>query len=127
VSKFIIILILLLNINLYSNNNALSDTTCFTQEEVINLSLKFQELEYKVSTYEKLIGQYQIQIMNYETLRMLDSINLDKSEFQIQILEDNNELLKQQIEETRPEWYESPYFGFGIGALIVTIITFGVR
>ena len=87
-----------------------------SKEELKTLAVKVDSLQQANEIKDELIGQFKIQIENYETLAVTDSLLLASKDKHIKTLEEINKL-------TKPKWWEKyekwAYYIFGAGSIIL--------
>jgi hypothetical protein len=114
----IYILILLFPLFGYSQ---ISDT-CFTSQEIHNISETLDSLFYISDINDKIIKEQDSLISYLERVILLDSLELKLHNTQIELLNDNIELYIQREKIISSKWYEHPAIWF-IGGIGTTILT----
>lgn len=124
--KYLIFLIsLLISINVSSQNS----DTCFTEQEVLDISFTLDSLYYLDSVNVKIIAEQKIIIKDQENLIRLDSLENDFKQKKISLLQDNITLYQQreryfdlQLKQLQPKWYDHKAIWFASG-IITTLLT----
>ena len=96
--------------------------TCFTEEQIHDISETLDELYFQDSVNVELISQQEAIIKKQEELISLDSLQLVYKQEQIQLLETNINLYVEQQKKLQPKWYNHKviYFGAGILTAVLT-------
>lgn len=99
--------------------------TCFTEQELIQISTTLDSLWEADSINNVLISQQHDLIKQYRYLTKLDSLQILYQKQQITYLNNNIDLYIQQQQRMQPKWYDSKqlWFGSGIVATILTAFT----
>ena len=79
--------------------------TCFSEEEVINMTNNIKELQFKREVCESAYTNLESQIKDYDKLTMNYEESVRLCEVQIKIKED-------MIKTIKPKWYENKYLWF---------------
>jgi len=124
--KYLISLIaLLISINVSSQNS----DTCFTEQEVLDISFTLDSLYYLDSVNTKIITEQKSIIKDQENLIQLDSLENDFKQKKITLLQDNITLYQQreiwfdlQLKKLQPKWYDHKALWFA-GGIITTLLT----
>lgn len=90
--------------------------TCFTQQEIIDISYTLDSLYASDSINNALIQKFETLTMQQENLIKLDSLQLHYKDQQIALLQENVEIYIRRERYLKPKWYDSKglWFGFGI-------------
>jgi hypothetical protein len=112
--KFIIIL--LFPIIGFSQKTTKPDT-CFTQQELADISFVLDSLWLADDVNNKLIWAYDTLLITQNTLIKLDSIQLQYKDSQIKLLQDNVDLYIKQQKLLQPKWYDKKGLWYGAGFL----------
>jgi len=112
-----IILILLLITPVW----AFTQTHTFTEKEVVEMDSLFQVYEQTDSLQKLEIGLLNIQIGNYTTLHIQDSLHVAFMNEKTDLLNQRIDLYIDLTKELRPKWYNKPVIHFFLGA--ATIVT----
>ena len=124
--KYLIFLIfLLISINVSSQNS----DTCFTEQEVLDISFTLDSLYYLDSVNVKIIEEQKSIIKDQEKLVQLDSLENEFKQKKIILLQDNITLYQQreqyfdlQLKKLQPKWYDHKAIWFA-GGIITTLLT----
>tara|TARA_R110002074_G_scaffold77234_1_gene175219 strand:- start:24 stop:404 length:381 start_codon:yes stop_codon:yes gene_type:complete len=114
-----LIFILIFPISIFGQT--VSDT-CFTTQQVHNISETLDELYYQDSVNNALVSQLDAVIEKQDELLKLDSLQLQYKQQQINLLEENINLYIKQQKNLQPKWYNHKALYFGIG-ILTTILT----
>lgn len=112
--KFIIIL--LFPIFVFSQKTTNPDT-CFTQQELADISFVLDSLWAADDVNNKLIWAYDTVLLTQNTLIKLDSIQLQYKDTQIKLLQDNINLYVAREKLLQPKWYDKKGLWYGAGFL----------
>lgn len=112
--KFIIIL--LFPIIGFSQKTTNPDT-CFTQQELADISFVLDSLWAADDINNKLIESYDTLLNTQNTLIKLDSIQLQYKDSQIKLLQDNVDLYVAREKLLQPKWYDKKGLWYGAGFL----------
>ena len=112
--KFIIIL--LFPIIGFSQKTTKPDT-CFTQQELADISFVLDSLWAADDINNKLIWAYDTVLFTQNTLIKLDSIQLQYKDSQIKLLQDNVNLYVAREKLLQPKWYDKKGLWYGAGFL----------
>lgn len=112
--KFIIIL--LFPIIGFSQKTTKPDT-CFTQQELADISFVLDSLWVADDINNKLIESYDTLLNTQNTLIKLDSIQLQYKDTQIKLLQDNINLYVAREKLLQPKWYDKKGLWYGAGFL----------
>jgi len=97
--------------------------TCFTSEEIIDISETLDSLYYLDSINNEIISQQEILVSELETVIKLDSIEMLYTTKKINLLESNIELYIQREKYLKPKWYDHKVIWFASG--IITAVATG--
>ena len=95
--------------------------TCFTENEIIEISETLDSLYYLDSINNKIISQQDALISELETITKLDSIQLLYTNKKIELLNNNIELYIQREKYLKPKWYDHKVIWFGSGILTAVL------
>ena len=96
--------------------------TCFTTQQIHDISETLDDLYYKDSVNIELINQQTAVINKQDELIKLDSMQLVYKKQQIDLLESNIDLYVEQQKKLQPKWYNNKALWFGAG-IITTVLT----
>jgi len=97
--------------------------TCFTENEIIEISETLDSLYYLDSINNEIILQQETLISELETIAKLDSIELMYTNKKIELLNSNIELYIQREKYLKPKWYDHKVIWFTSG--IITAVATG--
>jgi len=106
---------------LFISSFSYAQDTCFTETEVINISVHIDSLEYLDSVRTELLRNFKGQIQRYQTLSKQDKLISNYQDTTIQLLTAQINQYQNLYAVTKPKWYESKFVWFGIG--VGTILT----
>ena len=95
--------------------------TCFTENEIIEISETLDSLYYLDSINNEIISQQDALISELETITKLDSIQLLYTNKKIELLNNNIELYIQREKYLKPKWYDHKIIWFGSGILTAVL------
>ena len=107
-------LIIILLFPVFAFTQTIPDT-CFTQQEIIDISYTLDSLYTADSINNALISKLEKLNLQNESLIKLDSIQLVYKNQQIALLEENINLYIRREQYLKPKWYESKGLWFGLG------------
>ena len=96
--------------------------TCFTTQQIHDISETLDDLYYKDSVNIELINQQTAVINKQDELIKLDSMQLVYKQQQTDLLESNIDLYVEQQKKLQPKWYNNKALWFGAG-IITTVLT----
>jgi hypothetical protein len=99
-----------------------SADTCFTTEEIINISETLDSLYYLDSINNEIISQQETLVSELETVIKLDSIEMLYTNKKIELLNSNIELYIQREKYLKPKWYDHKVIWFASG-IITAVMT----
>ncbi len=105
-----ILIILLLS---FSITQEPCEGTCFSEEEVINITNNIKELEFKLEKSKEIEENLNSQIYMY-----IQSDSLYQS--QIMDYKKQIELKDDMIKTIKPKWYENKWIWFGLGVMFTS-------
>ena len=91
--------------------------TCFTQQEIIDISYTLDSLYALDSINNALIDKYIVLSKQQAALIKLDSLQLRYKDQQISLLQENVEIYIRRERYLKPKWYESKGLWFTAGIL----------
>ena len=97
--------------------------TCFTTEEILDISETLDSLYYLDSINNEIISQQETVIFDLETVIKLDSIEMLYTNKKIELLDNNIQLYIQREKYLKPKWYDHKIIWFASG--IVTAVMTG--
>jgi hypothetical protein len=114
-------LIIILVFPIISFSQTVNDT-CFTEQQIHEISETLDDLYFKDSINTELIIQQSAVIDKQDQLIKLDSIQLVYKQQQIDLLETNINLYIEQQKKLQPNWYNNKTIWFA-GGILTTILT----
>ena len=100
--------------------------TCFTEQEIQDISNTLDDLYFKDSVNNVLITQQRQLIEKQESLIQLDSVQLQYKQQQIDLLRDNINLYIEREKMLQPKWYRSNVLWFGSGIVTAVLTAFSI-
>lgn len=96
--------------------------TCFTQQEIEDISYTLDSLYIADSINNNLIHRQEV-LINYQTrLIKLDSVQLEYKSKQIELLNENINIYVEREKTFKPKWYDNKSIYF-TGGIITAILT----
>lgn len=89
--------------------------TCFTQQEIIDISYTLDSLYELDSINMAIINKYKTLSLQQAELIRLDSLQIHYKDQQIALLQENVELYIRRERYLKPKWYEAKGLWFGMG------------
>ena len=111
-----LIIILLFPIIGFSQKTTNPDT-CFTQQELANISFVLDSLWTADDINNNLIKSYDTAFRTQSILIKLDSIQLQYKNNQIKLLQENIDLYVSREKLLQPKWYDKKGLWYGAGFL----------
>jgi len=96
--------------------------TCFTSDEIIDISETLDSLYYTDSLNNEIISQQETLLSELETIIKLDSIQLLYTDRKIELLNENINLYIEREKYLKPKWYDNKVIWFG-GGILTTLLT----
>jgi hypothetical protein len=96
--------------------------TCFTTQQLHDISETIDDLYFKDSVNTELINQQTAVIDKQDELIKLDSMQLVYKQQQIDLLKSNIDLYVDQQKKLQPKWYNNKAIWFGAG-ILTTVLT----
>ena len=115
--KFFIILLLL---PVFSYTQTVD--TCFTEQEIHDISETLDSLYYLDSVNNDIIIKQETLISSLEHLNKLDSLQKLYYQQQINLLNSNIDLYIEREDLIKPKWYDNKIIWFGAG-ILTTVLT----
>ena len=100
--------------------------TCFTEQQVIDISMTLDSLWEADSINNVLIDQQENVIKICRTLIALDSVQIAYQKQQIELLNDNIDLYIKRQRQLQPKWYDSKGLWFGSGLVTAILTAFSI-
>lgn len=111
------LLILLFPILTFAQSKKITPDTCFTQQELADISFVLDSLWAVDDINNDLIQKYNNLIYNQDSLIKLDSVQLAKQQQNIILLKDIIAKQEQQINLLQPKFIDKKSIWFGFGFL----------
>jgi hypothetical protein len=89
--------------------------TCFTQQEIVDISYTLDSLYALDSINNAIIDKYVTLSKQHEDLIKLDSLQLRYKDQQIVLLQENVEIYIRRERYLKPKWYEAKGLWFAAG------------
>ena len=86
--------------------------TCFSEEEVFNITNNIKELQFDVEKYKEIEVNLNSQIQTYIEQERLNQLLVDDYKKQL-------EMSEEMIKLVKPKWHENKYLWF-FGGIIIT-------
>ena len=86
--------------------------TCFSEQEVLNITNNIKELQFDIEKYKEIEANLNLQIKDYMKNDSLNVSLIDDYKNQLQFKEEIIDLVK-------PKWYDNKYLWF-FGGIIIT-------
>jgi capsular polysaccharide biosynthesis protein len=100
--------------------------TCFTEEQIINISMTLDSLWEADSINNVLIKQQEDVIKSCRTLIALDSVQIAYQKQQIELLNDNVDLYIKRQRQLQPKWWDAKGIWFGSGLVTAILTAFSI-
>ncbi|NBS61561.1 MAG: hypothetical protein EBT26_05920 [Microbacteriaceae bacterium] len=107
-------LLIILLFPLFAFTQTIPDT-CFTQQEIVDISYTIDSLFALDSINTALIDKYSVLSKQHEELIKLDSMQIQYKNQQIALLQENIELYVRRERYLKPKWYDSKGLWFAAG------------
>jgi len=96
--------------------------TCFTSDEIIDISETLDSLYYLDSINNEIISQQETLISELENIVKLDSVEMSYTNKKISFLNDNIKLYIEREKYLKTKWYDNKVIWFGTG-ILTTLLT----
>ena len=103
------------------NYSIAQSDTCFTQQQIHNISETLDSLHYTDSINNQLISQQSSLIEDLEHIIKLDSLQLNYKTQQINLLKSNIDLYVERQKKLEPKWHDNKLLWFSSGILTSAI------
>ena len=99
-----------------------SPDTCFTSDEIIDISNTLDSLYYIDSVNNEIISKQENLILELENYIILDSLEIKYRNNQVKLLNETIDLYIEREKQFKPKWYDHKiiWFGFGITTTLLT-------
>jgi hypothetical protein len=101
--------------------SAQTDSIWFSEEQVLRIDNKIQELERKDSLNTLLIKELEVQNAELKDIIKRDSLILAFKNEELTLRETQVNLYLDLYKKSKPKWHENKYLWFGLG--MVSVIT----
>ena len=121
-------LILLIPFSIFAQKT--KPDTCFTQQELIEISNLIDSLSFADEKNTSIITEYKILVTQQDTLIKLNTTQISYKDTQIKLLQDNINLYVEREKSLQPKWYNKNTLwfstgfisAFGVGILVNQLI-----
>ena len=96
----------------FSITQELCEGTCFSEEEVVNMTNNIKELQFDVEKYKEIEVNLNSQIQTYIEQERLNQLLVEDYKKQL-------EMSEEMIKLVKPKWHENKYLWF-FGGIIIT-------
>jgi len=96
--------------------------TCFTQEEILDISFTIDSLTELVGLQEQTIKHLDFLVLDLKHIIKLDSLHINYQQVQIDALHKNVDLYIEREKYTKPKWYDNKLIYF-TGGVITSMLT----
>jgi hypothetical protein len=100
--------------------------TCFTEQEIIQISKTLDSLWEADNINNVLIAQQEDAINTCRKLIALDSLQIEFQKQQIRLLNDNVDLYIKRQRQLQPKWWDAKGIWFGSGIVTAIISAFSL-
>ena len=97
--------------------------TCFTSDEIVDISETLDSLYYLDSINNEIISQQETLISELKNIVKLDSVEMSYTNKKISFLNDNVKLYIEREKYLKPKWYDHKVIWFASG--IITAVATG--
>ena len=92
--------------------------TCFTKEEIVNISTHITELQLRDSLSTVIIVEQEYQLQQMDSLFVIDSLIIENYKIREKFYLENEIKYQELIIELEPKWYEDPKLWLSGGLII---------
>lgn len=100
--------------------------TCFTEQEIIQISATLDSLWEADSINNVLISQQEDIINTHRELHAIDSLTIKYQQQQIELLNDNIDLYIKRQKQLQPKWWDAKGLWFGSGLVTAILTAFSI-
>ena len=100
--------------------------TCFTEQEVIEISKTLDSLWEADSINNVIISQQEDAINTCRKLLALDTLQIEYQKQQIELLNDNINLYIKRQRQLQPKWWDAKGIWFGSGLVTAILTAFSI-
>lgn len=97
--------------------------TCFTPEQIQDISFTLDSLYQLDSINKQIISKQDVVILDLKDVIKLDSMELSYRVKQVDLLKTNIDLYVEREKRLRPRWYDNKAIWFG-GGILTSILIF---
>lgn len=94
---------------------AQTDSICFTEDQVLRIDNKIQDLTYKDSVNTLLISELELQNSELKDIIKRDSLIISFKNEELSLREKQVNLYLDLYKVSKPKWHENKYLWFGLG------------
>jgi hypothetical protein len=98
------------------------EDTCFTKQEILDISYTLDSLYELDDINKKIIAEQTLLIQDLKHYIKLDSLQIDYQKHQTELLQKNIDLYVQREKYIKPKWYDNKALWF-TGGILTTMIT----
>lgn len=121
-----LLLILCLVISVNSFSQTVLDSTKISNADLEEVFLAIDTLEQQDSIKAALIEDLNLQLNNYRTLSLQDSVIINFKDVQIGLLNEQIQLYDDRLKKV-DKWYNKPWVGFIAGCATITLSSWVVH
>ena len=96
--------------------------TCFTQQEILDISFTLDSLYEVIDLQQQTIKHYEFLTSDLKQLIKLDSLHINYQQVQIGALRKNIDIYIEREKLNQPKWYDNKIIYFS-GGILTTILT----
>ena len=96
--------------------------TCFTQQEILDISFTLDSLYKVVDLQNQAIKHQDFLIVDLKQIIKLDSLHVNYQQVQIDALRKNIDIYIEREKLNQPKWYDNKIFYF-TGGILTTMLT----
>jgi len=96
--------------------------TCFTPQQIQDISFTLDSLYQLDSINKQIISKQEVLISDLQAVIKLDSMEISYREKQVNLLKTNIDLYVEREKRLKPRWYDNKAIWFGGGILTSVLI-----
>ena len=96
--------------------------TCFTQQEILDISFTLDSLYEVIDLQKQTIKHYEFLTADLKQLIKLDSLHINYQQVQIGALRKNIDIYVEREKINQPKWYDNKIIYF-TGGILTTVLT----